>query len=115
LRALNTCYACWVVELPEELLAESNRLFHDVDPVSIDAEANAGFVIARVLDRGTMRSVRALFEYYGRARILGFLKAGGIHRLASRTVPLWLAYFDLDLAVCTPKSSFRPKFICWKG
>jgi hypothetical protein len=115
LRSLNTCYACRVVELPEELLAESDRLFHDVDPANVDAEANAGFVIARVLDRGTMRSVRALFQYYGRERILGFLKAGGIHRLASRTVPLWLAYFDLDLAACTPKPSVRPKSICWKG
>ncbi len=104
-----------MVPLPPQLLAESGRLFHDVNPTLVDAENNSGFVIARVLDRGTLQSVRALFEYYGSARILDFLKSGGIHRLAQRSIPLWLSYFNLDLTACTPKPSIRPSSNYWKG
>jgi hypothetical protein len=101
--------------LPNELRVEAGRLFHDVNPSLIDAEINQEFVITRVLDRGTAETVRALFNYYGTKRILEFLKSGGIHRLARRTIPLWLAYFDLDLAACTPKPSVRPSSLYWKG
>jgi len=101
--------------LPPELLAEAGRLFHDVNPDFVDAEGNSHFVMARVLDRGTMPSVRALFEHYGSARILDFLKSGGVHRLAPRSIPLWLSYFNLDLAACVPKPSIRHSSNYWKG
>jgi len=104
-----------MVPLPPELLAEAGRLFHDVDPAGIDAQSNRGFVIARVLDRGTLASVRALFRYYGSERVLQFLTSGGVHRLAPRSVPLWLNYFNLDMSACTPKPSVRPSTSYWKG
>ena len=52
--------------LPDEVLAEATALFHDVRAEDIDPEVHAPFVIARVLDRGTLRSVKALLRFYGR-------------------------------------------------
>jgi hypothetical protein len=101
--------------LPQELLTEAAGLFHDVNPALIDAESHREFVITRVLDRGTLKSVRALFRLYGKERILEFMKSGGVHRLARRTVPLWLSFFDIDFASCTPKPSYRPSSSYWKG
>jgi hypothetical protein len=60
--------------LPLEILNESQVPFRDVRPEDVDAEAHAEFVIARVLDHGTMRSVRALLGYYGPDRIRAFVR-----------------------------------------
>ena len=58
--------------LPPEIRGERATLFHDVRPDWIDPERHAAFVIARVLDYGTSRSVEALVRYYGRERIRTF-------------------------------------------
>lgn len=91
--------------LPGEILAESTVLFHDVRPEDVDPEAHAAFVIARVLDRGTLRSVGALLRYYGRERIRDFFRQGGVARVSRRTVPLWAAFLDLAPEECTQRSS----------
>ena len=52
--------------LPDEIMDESSVLFRDVRPEHVDPEVHAAFVIARVLDHGTVRSVGALLRYYGR-------------------------------------------------
>ena len=91
--------------LPDEILVESAVLFHDTRAEDIDPEAHAGFVIARVLDRGTLRSVRALLRYYGAERIRSFfLREGGTERVSKRTVPLWAAFLQIAADECTPKS-----------
>lgn len=99
--------------LPDEILDESSVLFHDVRPEDIDAEAHAAFVIARVLDHGTLRSVRALLRYYGRDRIRRFFREGGADRVSLRTVPLWLAFLDLAPDECTAKPSRRRSLPFW--
>lgn len=99
--------------IPAEILAESAVLFHDVRPEEVDPEAHAAFVIARVLDRGTLRSVRALLRYYGEERIRDFFRQGGAARLSRRTVPLWAAFLDLAPEECTPKSSPRRSSPSW--
>lgn len=91
--------------LPDEILAESAVLFHDVRAEEVDPEAHASFVIARVLDRGTLRSVGALLRYYGRDRIRGFFREGGTDRVSRRTVPLWAAFLELAPDECTSRSS----------
>lgn len=99
--------------LPEEILAESATLFHDTRAECIDPEVHASFVIQRVLDGGTMRSVRALLRYYSRDRIRRFLLEGGIDRLSRRTVPLWMAFLDLPRDTCTSKSSLPRSSPSW--
>jgi hypothetical protein len=90
--------------LPDEILAESSALFHDTRAQDIDPEAHAAFVIERVLDRGTLRSVGALLRYYGRDRIRSFLREGGTERVSKRTVPLWAAFLQIAPDECIPRS-----------
>jgi hypothetical protein len=99
--------------LPREILAEAPVLFHDARTEDVDPEAHAAFVIERVLDRGTLRSVGALLRYYGRDRIRRVLLEGGLARLSPRTVPLWMAFLQLAVGQCTPRSSLRPRSPFW--
>jgi hypothetical protein len=94
--------------LPDEIVDESAVLFRDVRLEHVDPEAHAAFVIARVLDYGTLRSVGALLRYYGPGRIRAFFREGGTDRVSQRTVPLWAAFLELTPDECIPRSSHRP-------
>jgi hypothetical protein len=65
-----------VSALAQDVLNESSVLFHDVRVEDINPDAHAAFVIARVLDHGTARSVRALLRHYGRDRVRAFFREG---------------------------------------
>jgi hypothetical protein len=99
--------------LPQEILDESSVLFQDVRTEDVDPEAHATLVIARVLDHGSLQSVRALLRYYGSNRIRTFFREGGAVRVSPRTVPLWAAFLKLAPDECTPKSSRRPSSPFW--
>ncbi len=99
--------------MPKEIADEAVALFHDTRLDEIDLDAHAPFVIQRVLDRGTLRSVRALLAQYGEDRIREFLALGGAKRLDPRTASLWLAYFGLTEAECTPRSSPPRRSVFW--
>ena len=80
----------------------------------VDPETHAAFVIARVLDRGTLRSVGALLRCYGKDRIRSFFREGGIDRVSRRTVPLWLSFLELTPDECTPRPSLRSTPKSWR-
>lgn len=103
------------MSLPAEIEVESLALFHDVRLEDIDPDTHAAFVIARVLDHGTLRSVRALLRFYGRDRIRDFFRQGGAGRVSPRTVPLWTAFLELAPEECIPKSSSRRSSPFWKA
>ncbi len=106
-------YASAVAGLPEAIADEAGTLFHDTRLDAIDPDAHAPFVIQRVLDRGTLRSVRALLAYYGERRVRAFLEHGGARKLDPRTAALWMAYFRLSQAECTSQSSLARKSVFW--
>jgi hypothetical protein len=91
--------------LPRELLDEAPVLFRDVRVEDVDPESHAAFVMARVLDFGTLRSVGALLRYYGPNRIRAFFCEGGAGRVSRRTLALWAAFLDLTADECTQKFS----------
>ena len=97
------------VGLPDPIRDEASVLFHDVRVDDVDSDRHADFVIARVLDRGTMRSVRSLYRHYGESRIRRFFEAGGGARVSPQTRALWLDHFGLDEGKCTRRSSRRIK------
>lgn len=101
--------------LPACLVEEAARLFHDVRVEEVDATAHAAFIISRVLDRGTMRSVRALVELYGESGIHEFFLAGGGLRVSRPTLALWAARLGLSEDECTRTSSPRIRSPYWKG
>jgi hypothetical protein len=99
--------------LPDEILDEAAVLFHDTRVQDIDPKAHADFVISRVLDRGTLRSVGALLRCYGRERIRRFLCEGGTERVSRRTVPLWTAFLQIAPEECIPRSSLNRSSPFW--
>lgn len=101
------------MDLPAEIQAESAILFHDVRSEDVDPEAHAAFVIARVLDHGTLRSVGALLRFYGQDRLRDFFREGGASRVSRRTVPLWTAFLELVPEECTPRFSRRRSSPFW--
>jgi hypothetical protein len=102
-----------VMALPDEIVHEAGVLFHDTRVEDIDADAHAEFVVTRVLDRGTICSVRALLHHYGRDRIRRILVDGGIERVSKRTMPLWAVFLQLTPDECAPKRSPRPSSPFW--
>jgi hypothetical protein len=101
--------------LPAEILAEGSVLFHDTRLDQIEPERHAEFVVTRVLDRGTLRSVTALLKYYGRDRIRTILLNGGLTRISKRTAPLWIAFLQLTPEECASKPSPRFSSPFWSA
>jgi len=104
-----------VESLPDPILRESRALFHDVRPADIDPEKHAAFVIARVLDRGTLGSVRALLGFYGTDRLRAFLVGSQAYRVAPRTAAFWRAFLGVSEPSCTQRSSFPRSSRFWTG
>lgn len=52
-----------------KLLSFSPNLFWDVDPEGLDMQQHASFIVARVLDYGTMEDWLAIKSYYGIERL----------------------------------------------
>ena len=77
-------------------------LFWDTSPNSIDPETHQRFVIVRVMERGTMQDVLAVWRYYGASRIREALLQAPA--LDNRTITYFAHQFNL------PRSSFR----AWK-
>lgn len=88
-------------------------LFWDAKPGSIDAEAHAPYVIARVLSLGTLAQVRALVDHYGRERLRAFFLDGGLRQVDARTASFWLLVLGLERAECERRSSPRPSRTFW--
>ena len=93
--------------MPPEIQREASVLFHDVRLADVDPDAHDRFVIERVLERGSLESVRALVRSYGEERLRRFFREGGMRRVSPPTARLWLNYLGLTEQECTPRSSRR--------
>ena len=80
--------------LPIERL--SPHLFWDVDPAQVDPEAHAGFLIPRIMDRGTMADVEAAWGAYGPDRVREVLLRA--RSLNKKTIAFFAAQFGLALS-----------------
>ncbi len=52
-----------------EDMPRRESLFWDTDPMKVDPENNARYVIERILDFGTMKELEWLFHYYPHATL----------------------------------------------
>jgi hypothetical protein len=66
-------------------------LFWESDPRRIDAERDADYVLARVLEFGRGQDVHWLTRRYGLRRIHHFLATSGHPELSRRTLAFWRA------------------------
>lgn len=100
--------------LPEEIRRDRG-LFWDASPDSIDPETHAPYVIARVLNLGTLDQVRALERFYGRDRIGSFFLDGGLRQVDARTASFWLLILGLDRETCERRSSAPLRPTSWNA
>lgn len=77
----------------------SEYLFWDVDRTTVDIEANASFVIKRVLELGQLDDWYKLVAYYGLDRILDVSKK--MRALDSKALSF------ISSITSTPKNAFR--------
>ena len=77
----------------------SEHLFWDVDRGSIDPDRNAGFLLPRIMDRGTLDDVQAAWAYYSEAQINDVLLTAP--SLTRKTIAFFANQFQL------PREAFR--------
>jgi len=77
----------------------SRHLFWDTDPGAIRAGEHDAFLIARVMDRGTLTDVKLAWTFYGPDAIRGALIAAPC--LDAKTIAFFANQFDL------PRDAFR--------
>jgi hypothetical protein len=79
----------------EQFLAElSDALFWDVERASVDPEANADFLIVRIMERGTREDVRTAWTYYGQEKVRDCLLSAPA--LSRKTIAFFANQFGLS-------------------
>jgi len=83
-----------------EFIGELSRhLFWDVDPASLGQGKHDSFLIARVMDRGTLEDVRLAWGYYGPDKVREALLESPV--LGEKTLSFFANQFEL------PREAFR--------
>jgi hypothetical protein len=77
---------------PEQL----RWLFWETDPSTIDVEAQADYVLPRVLEFGGLAEVRWALGTYGTERIHRFFRDVGHPELSAKTIRFWRAFFNAN-------------------
>lgn len=75
---------------------ERRWLFWEVDASRIDLEAHADYVLARVLEHGTLDDVRWAIATYGLDGIRRFFREVGHPEMSDRTVGFWRAVLHAE-------------------
>jgi len=88
-------------------------LFWDCRPESIDPDAHAPLVLERVLEYGSLASVRWALDAYGPDRVREFLRARGARTLSRKTLSFWKMLLDLESEPCFETSSLRRSRSFW--
>ena len=91
---------CYLVNMKDGLINRlSEYLFWDVNLSEINPETHRQFIIPRVMDRGTLADVRAVWDYYGNEKIKQTLL--NTATLGRKTVAFFANQFNL------PRGAFR--------
>lgn len=82
-------------------------LFWEMDFPKLDAERDADYVLARVLEHGRMEDVRWAIRRYGLERIHQFFREVGDPELSKRTLGFWRAVFNAEREKWASPPSWR--------
>jgi len=77
----------------------SEFLFWDVDPAGINPETHWQFLVPRVMERGTLADVQAVWNYYGSEAVQSALLNAA--DLSAKTISFFANQLNL------PRNSFR--------
>ena len=96
-----------------EFAGKYAALFWDVDPVQLESERHATFIIERTLERGGIQAIRDLFSLYGKARIVAVICAS--RRISRKTALFWKSYLDITEPIrCLQSESRNPLSRLWE-
>ena len=98
-----------MVKLPAAL----RPLFWDCRLETLDSDAHAPLVLERVLEYGSLTSVRWALDTYGPDRIREFLRTRGVRTLSRKTLSFWKVLLDLEGEPCFKESSLRRSRPFW--
>lgn len=99
--------------LPDCLHKDAASLFWEVDPDTVDIHAHCEYILGRVLELGTMESVRWAIETYGKAKTREFVLGRGLQILSRKTVNYWALLLGLQGEECIQKFLKGPKNPLW--
>lgn len=88
-------------------------LFWDVDPVQLESERHATFIIERTLERGGVQAIRELFQLYGKACIVAVICSS--RRITRKTALFWKSYLNITGPIrCLQSESRNPLSRLWE-
>lgn len=73
-----------------------DQLFWDTDLNNIDLTSHAGFVISRILEKGSWQHVNWLFKNFSQEQIKQVVSFS--HNISQATANLWHLFFDYEQA-----------------
>ena len=92
---------------------EFQRLFWDYQTDQLDPETHAPFILERLMEYGSLASVRWALQVYGLERIKRFLMERGRRTLSRKTLAFWIMLLGLDAEPCFEKSSLARSRPFW--
>lgn len=95
------------------LPTDFHHLFWDCRAESIDVEAQAPFVLERILEYGSLAAVRWALGTYGTERVKDFLRNRGVRALSRKTLGFWTFLLDLEGEACFERSSLSRSRPFW--
>lgn len=99
--------------LPECLARDSTFLFPEVDIHHLNVLEDWRYILGRVLEYGTLDSVRWAMETYGRDRIREFILGRGLRILSRKTVNYWALILGLQEEECIRRFLTGPRNPFW--
>ena len=97
------------MNLPVEL----HSLFWDCRPDNVDIQAQAPFVLERILEYGSLTAVRWSLETYGTERVKQFLRERGVRTLSRKTLSFWTLLLGVEGEECFERSSLTRSRPFW--
>jgi hypothetical protein len=85
----------------KEIPQSFRPFFWDVDFDCLDIQANAFFIISRILEHGDEPTARLLFRIYSEREIIQVVKTS--RSLSRRSRNFWMIYFGVEDQSCSPR------------
>lgn len=82
-------------------------LFWETSPNRIDLDRDSDYVLARVLEFGTMRDVRWAIRHYGREGLVQFFRHTRHPEISERTRAFWRVALNAEDETWATPSAFR--------
>ncbi|MFW5703154.1 MAG: DUF6922 domain-containing protein [Candidatus Dojkabacteria bacterium] len=95
-------------------LLNNKTLFWDVETKDLDLNAHRNFIIARVLEDGTLEQLRVMLKYYGGDQVAEVVKTS--RSISPKTGYFWKNYFNITSEVaCIQKHSRNSPKMPWQS